>query len=240
MTTPTWAPWTAHFQSNEARPPIAVSADPCATPALLRTLAILQRAETGEGRIAKAIDGADLPNIDDDYRAALKLFLREEARHAGLLAEILRAHGAKVFLKTWRDGLFARVRRFAGVRFKLFVFLTAEVSAILIFGSLVEHLPEGPIKRSLARMLGDEENHLAFHAQFFRTALSSRVARWLFRAAFIPGACAGALVMALDNRAALAELGVTPRFIAGRFLELLNRALNLAAPPARTMVLSAS
>lgn len=228
MRTESWVSWREHFTKNEARPPIAVSADPSATPVLLRTLAILQRAETGEGRIAKAIDGVDLPNIDGDYRAALKMFVREEARHAGLLGELLAAHGARPFTQTWRDGVFSGVRRLAGVRFKIFVFLAAEVAAVVVFGLLVGALPDGAIRRSLMRMRGDEAHHLAFHAQFFRTLLTSTAGRWLFRAAFLLTATAATLAIVVDHRRALGSLGVRWKTVAALYGSTLAEALELA------------
>lgn len=206
---------------------------------MLRTLALLQRAETGEGRIAKAIEGVDYPNIDDEYRAALRMFLREEARHAGLLGELLKAHGRRALTNTWRDGAFARLRRFAGVRFKLFVFLCAELSAILVFSMLAEHLAEGSIKRALLRMLGDEERHLEFHAEVFRSMFSSLALRLVFRTVFAGTATAGAIVMVLDHRRTLAELGVPASAIFARYREILGKALEHAAPMNERMVVSA-
>lgn len=233
MTTASWAPWREHFTANEARPPIEVTADPCASPILLRSLAILQRAETGEGRIAKAIDGVDLPNIDDDYRAALKMFVREEARHAGLLGELLAAHGARPITKTWRDGVFAKVRRLAGVRFKIFVFLAAEVAAVVVFGLFAGALPDGAIRRSLVRMRGDEANHLAFHAQFFRLLLRSSPARWVFRIAFAVTATCATAAIVIDHRKALFSLGVSLPAVGALFFEAAGEALALAAPFSR-------
>jgi demethoxyubiquinone hydroxylase (CLK1/Coq7/Cat5 family) len=238
MTTTNWARWKQHFLANEARPPVEVERDGCITQPLLRTLAILQRAETGEGRVAKAIDGARFHNIDDDYRASLKLFVREEARHAGLLAALLEEHGERPLTHTWRDGAFSRVRRLAGVRFKLFVFLVAELCAVLVFGLLFDKLPDGAVRRSLERMLGDEEKHLEFHAEFFRTAIENRPARVIFRLAFTALAIPAAIVMVFDHRETFAELGSTRLEAVARFARLLKETLDLAAPldPARVII----
>jgi hypothetical protein len=234
-----WTRWVKHFEKNETRPDLSISTDPAATPEMLRTLALLQRAETGEGRIAKAIEQVDYRNIDNEYRSALRMFLREEARHAGLLGELLKAHGRRPITHTWRDGIFARVRRFAGVRFKLFVFLCAEVSAILVFSLLATHLGEGSIRTALARMLGDEERHLEFHAEVFRSMYTTVWARLIFRTVFVPVVTAGAIVMVLDHQRTLAELGVRPRQIARRFAQILSRALEHAAPLTTRMIVSA-
>lgn len=228
MNTLTWTAWKTHFLANEQRPPPVIATDPCASPLVLRSLGILQRAETGEGRIAKAIDGVVFHNIDDDYRAAIKLFIREEARHAGLLGALLVAHGERPATKTWRDGVFAKVRRLAGVRFKLFVFLSAEVAAILMFSSIISGLPDGPIRRSLERMLGDEEHHLEFHAQFWRTAIKTRIGRAFFRIAFSLTACAASIAIVLDHLPLLIELGVPAKRVFQRFRRTIGRALSLA------------
>jgi hypothetical protein len=86
---------------------------------IARSLAKFQLGEAGEGRIAKEIDRARLPSIDADYRAALKLFVAEEGRHARLLGLAVRALGGSLLQKNWTEALFVRGRRLLGLRLKL-------------------------------------------------------------------------------------------------------------------------
>ena len=135
-----WSSWRAHFERNALRPLPAPPRDcdgipqPWRAP-LLRSLARFQVGEAGEGRIARQIDRVALPGVDDDYRVALKLFVREEGRHARILGDIIRAMGGSLLRGHWTEQAFVGARRLAGVRAKLLVLLAAEV-----VGTVAVHL----------------------------------------------------------------------------------------------------
>ena len=118
-----WKQWRSHFETQALRPLPAAPRDVLEIPAAWRaplcaSLARFQLGEGGEGRIAREIERASLPGIDDDYRAALKLFVREEGRHARILAGITRVGpGSATMTRSTRAlilsnlGLFARAAR---------------------------------------------------------------------------------------------------------------------------------
>lgn len=95
-----WSDYLRHFEQNARRPLPEVRLEPfepAKARALARSLARFQLGEAGEGRIAHQIDTAKLPAIDDDYRAALKLFVREEGRHGRVLGLMVNALGGRLF-----------------------------------------------------------------------------------------------------------------------------------------------
>src|SRR5690606_41032393 len=110
---PMWSCWRRHFEANAERPLPPIDATGVRASwrgPLARSLAIFQLGEAGEGRVAREIDKARLPGIDADYCASLKLFVREEGRHARILAGMVRALGGDLRRAAWTEHLFVRVR----------------------------------------------------------------------------------------------------------------------------------
>lgn len=229
-----FAGWRAHFLANRLRPipPIAPPRLPEAQRELLgRSLARFQLGESGEGRIANEIDRVQLPGVDDDYRASLKMFVAEEGRHARILGLMVNALGGRLLSKSWTDKLFITARRLAGIRFKLLVLLAAEVIGIGFYGLLAEALPGGAMGAALTQICGDEEAHLRFHCDFLRG--QSPVLRLLWW----PLGAAAALTVLMDHRDTLRGFGVPLTTAASRLLGRVAQAARLMKPqgaPART------
>lgn len=217
-----WGGWRRHFERNARRalPEVEV---PAGLPAVLaRSLAKFQLGETGEGRIVGEIRRSTLPGIDDDYKESLALFVKEEGRHARILARIVRQMGGKILEREWTERLFTRGRRMMGMRTKLLTLLAAEVVGIGFYGLTARALPPGSLRATLEQIAGDEAAHLAFHCDFFRTQARSRVGRGVFLAGWWAiGGTACALVV-LEHGATLAALGVPRRRTAGRYYSLLR------------------
>lgn len=206
-----WKPWRQHFEANAGRPLPAVEAT--GVPAgwrepLARTLAIFQVGEGGEGRVAREIDRAQLSGIDADYRAALKLFVKEEGRHARILAALVRALGGELRRGAWTDRLFVRGRRLLGLRLKLLVLLAAEVIALGFYGLLAERLGTCSIGQALREIADDEAAHLEFHCAFFRAQTTSGWRRGLFALTWRAVAGAACAIVLVDHRETLRALGI--------------------------------
>lgn len=175
---------------------------------LAAVLARFQLGEAGEGRVARDIDDCRLPAVDDDYRRALKLFVREEGRHARILAGIVRTLGGQLLAKQASNDLFRWCRRLLGLRFKLLVLLVAEIVGSAIYDLLGARLRPGALRAALAQISADEQVHLRFHAAFLRLESTARLRRPALRTALWVVTVAAAVVVVLENRRALRALGL--------------------------------
>jgi len=233
-----WKHWRSHFETQALRP---LPPPPCGAalesiPAGWRaplgaSLARFQLGEGGEGRIAREIERATLPGVDDDYRAALKLFVREEGRHARILAGMVRALGGTLLRASWSERLFVAGRRLLGLRLKLLVLLAAEVIGLGFYTLLAGRLGACSVGEQLREIAADEEMHLEFHAEFFRAQVGG-AGRWLFRAAWWGVAGLACAVVLVDHRRTLRALAVPRTTAARRLLGLIARVDRrvLAAP----------
>ena len=142
--------------------------------------------------------GQAIAGLDPDYRIALRLLMREEGRHAQVLAGCVRALGGELVGHTWTHSLFVGARRLWGAKLKLMVLLSAEAIGASFYQLLSERLPAGPVREALAEIHRDEERHLEFHCQFFRAQVTDRGSRLRFQALFRTvghSAAAGAFII---------------------------------------------
>ncbi|MFY0538609.1 hypothetical protein [Nannocystis pusilla] len=206
----------------------------------MRSLAIFQVGESGEGRIVREIERSRLAGIDADYRAALKLFVKEEGRHARILAAMVRELGGSLRRTAWTDRLFVQGRRLMGLRLKLLVLLAAEVIGIGFYGLLAERLENCSIGRALRQICGDEEAHLEFHAAFFRGQTTSPWRRALFSVTWFAVAAAACAVVLVDHRPTLRALAIegAPRRLWGLVRAVHRRVCvgEVVAPAGRASV----
>jgi len=221
--------WRDHFEHNRLRPVPDLGGAADGLPAgwadaLARTLAVFQLGESKGGRLAVEIDA--VPGLDADYRAAVKLFIAEEARHGDLLARCVEGLGGRLVASTWTESLFLVARRLVGVRFKLVVLLAAETVGLGFYRTLASRLPPGPLRACLEELCADEVQHLRFHGDAFR-------GRRAFRLAWLPVVGAAAAVVVLDHRATLRTLGIPLPEAARRIGdEIRGVARDLQAPAA--------
>ncbi len=220
-----WKQWRSHFETQALRPLPAAPRDVLEIPAAWRaplcaSLARFQLGEGGEGRIAREIERASLPGIDDDYRAALKLFVREEGRHARILAGMVRSLGGALLKASWSERLFVAGRRLLGLRLKLLVLLAAEVIGLGFYALLARRLGTGSIAEQLEQIAADEGMHLEFHADFFRAQVGG-AGRWVFRAAWWSVAGLACLVLLVDHRRTLRVMEIPTGTAARRLLRLI-------------------
>lgn len=221
-----WKHWRTHFETQAGRPLPSAPTDILSTipepwrAPLCASLARFQLGEGGEGRIAREIERASLAGIDDDYRAALKLFVREEGRHARILAGMVRSLGGELLRASWSERLFVAGRRLLGLRLKLLVLLAAEVIGLGFYALLARRLGACSVGEQLDEIAADEGMHLEFHVDFFRTQARG-AGRWLFRAAWWSVAGLACAVLLFDHRRTLRALEIPTTTAARRLLRLI-------------------
>lgn len=222
-----WSSWRTYYEANKLRPAPEVGetselVDAESRRALARSLAIFQLGEAGEGRIAHEIDRAGLRSIDEDYRVALRHWVREEGRHGRILGTAVRALGGKEETKNWTNDLLVFGRRLLGVRLKLLVILTAEVVGVTFYGLIAAALASGQLRAALEHIVAEEEAHLRFHTRFFRAESSGVLRRWAFLIAWWCVGLSACAVVSLDHRRTLDRLGISKLWAARAFIQLLG------------------
>ena len=221
-----WTHWRTHFETHARRPYPGAPADIESIPAAWRaplcaSLARFALGESGEGRIAREIERARIAGIDADYRVALALFVKEEGRHARILAGMVRSLGGALLRRNWSERLFVVGRRLLGLRCKLLVLLVAEVVGLGFYTALARRLGQCTIAEQLRQISADEAMHLEFHVDFFRTQMTGVGARALFRACWWLVAGLACAVLLLDHGRQLGRLGIRRRDVAGGLLRLI-------------------
>lgn len=216
-----WRAWSAFFERRASRPMPRHGNDEqhLELPAsLARSLAIFQLGESGGGTIIGQAARSNIDGIDAHYANAMRLFVREETRHADILAICVRMLGGSLIRENWTARLFVHSRRLLGLRLKVLVLLAAEVVGLCYYHLLASKLPPCRIKTLLAQLVSDEQQHLQFHCCFLRAQARSGWRRVLFVAAWRTTMIAAAMAVLLDHRSAMRDLDLKPGVVWRRWM----------------------
>jgi len=223
-----WHYWRDLFDARKGRPlpdPFAPGPALAGLPrSLARSLAIFQLGESGGGTVVQQARNSRIDGIDQDYAEAMALFVAEEHRHAELLACAVRMLGGELIRTNWTAKLFVFGRRLMGLRLKVMVLLAAEVVGICYYRLIASRLPDGNLKALLMDLVRDEETHLDFHCAFLRTQVAGPRRRLVFRTAWRLLMRAAGLVVLVDHRSALADLGIPVASVRYRWDSVSRRA----------------
>jgi hypothetical protein len=174
---------------------------------LIHSLQRFQIGESGEGRHLRRYAAT---TGDAEYQECVDLFIKEEQEHSRLQARILDALGAPLLRHHWSNSCFVHLRRLFALEEELLVLLVPEMIAQRYFRALREGTGDPALRAVFARIVSDEDGHVAFHVDFLRQRLAGLplARRILLRAgwrAVFRGAC---LVVMWDHRAALRAVRV--------------------------------
>ncbi|MFL6439911.1 MAG: hypothetical protein ACJ71Q_20230 [Terriglobales bacterium] len=138
----------------------------------------IQQFQLGEGSDGSGLirrgRTSRLAELDPNFIPSLELFIKEEQRHSRHLADFLQLEGVELLHQHWVDGVFRRLRKFAGLELCLRVLVMAEIVAVPYYTAL-EHVTSSALLRGIcANILADETDHLRFQAENLRRLQSSR------------------------------------------------------------------
>jgi len=206
-----WRQWKRFFQGRKERalPKLEVSEQyDDLPPSLAKSLAIFQLGESGGGTVVEQAGNSSISGIDRHYADAMDLFVKEEHRHAELLAICVRNLGGTLIRSNWTAKLFVFARRLIGLRLKVLVLLAAEVVGICYYHLLATRLPRTRLQALLADIVNDERAHLYFHCDLLRSQVTSFPRRLIFTVTWRATMFAAAIVVLIDHRHALRDLKI--------------------------------
>ena len=216
----TWQEWESFFAARSQRrlPALHADLDYSELPeSLARSLAIFQLGESGGGTIVAQSFCNTLPGLDHHFGTSMAYFVEEEHRHANILAMCVRQLGGTLIRSNWTARLFVFARRLIGLRLKVVVLLAAEVVGLCYYHLLAVRLPPSRLRDQLLEIVEDERSHLYFHCDFLRTQTPSRIRKAVFVVVWRSVMACAALVVALDHRQAIRELGIGLRPVLARW-----------------------
>jgi hypothetical protein len=234
----TSAEWIDYFQRNArslgAMPwEAGVALTEAEQTAVAGSVPTFQIGETGSGRHLLAAAARYVAvSGDEDYLAALRLFIAEEQRHGADLGRWLDLAGIPRIEKHWTNGIFRRVRQLAGLELMISLLLTAEVMAMAYYAALRKATRSIVLRRLCEQILKDEVAHIRFQSQ--RLALLRRCRPKLLlsltRAAHRILFAATALVVWRTHRAALRAGGFDFRGYCHKTQKEVEIAMRLMEP----------
>lgn len=102
---------------------------------------------------------------DVQYVDAIKLFIREEQRHAQYLARFMGLANIPLTRKIFIDGVFRMLRKLAGLECSVSVLITAEIIAKVYYRALHDATQSDFLKAICGQVLSDEKLHVQFQAE---------------------------------------------------------------------------
>ena len=164
------AAWLERFEHNRERLPEIPWREASLTAeerrAVVASIQEFQLGESSEGRnLMRAAARYARCVRDPEYVSAIELFIAEEQSHAAWLGSYLDAVGAPRLARSWRDRIFRRLRKLAGIETAICVLLTAEIIAKVYYRALRDATRCPALRAICVRILEDERAHVEFHCE---------------------------------------------------------------------------
>jgi hypothetical protein len=124
-----------------------------------------QKGESSEGRhlfaFAKRFE-------DPEYLECIRLFIREEQKHASVLAAFMHKFQIPLIKGHWVDGIFRWLRKAGGIQNTVGILLVAEIIAMVYYRAL-HNATESELLRTIClQILRDEEEHISFQCDLLK------------------------------------------------------------------------
>ncbi|MFF2479513.1 hypothetical protein [Paenibacillus sp. NPDC058071] len=169
-----FADWSEYFRKNKDQLAEIAWNDPYGLSASERAIIAdsiqqFQLGESSEGRhlLFQARAYAERSG-DYAYLEAITAFIREEQRHARDLGQFMKVQQIPLIRAHWVDGVFRKLRKFAGLELSVTVLITAEIIAKVYYEAL-KNCTKSPALRGLCdQILRDENKHVEFQSLTLR------------------------------------------------------------------------
>ena len=196
--------------------------------AIASSIQEFQLGESSEGRhLLRSAETFAKRTSDPHYPEAMRLFIKEEQRHARDLGRFMDMAAIPRLQHTWPDRVFRRLRQVGGgLEISISVLITAEIIAKVYYAALREATGSAVLRRLCDQILRDEDAHVRFQCDYLAVirkerknwtlALTESLQRFLFF-----GTC---LVVWKSHRRALKQGGIAWRL----FWKICWNEMNLA------------
>lgn len=134
--------------------------------AIIKSIQAFQLGESSEGLhlYHRAVEYGQQTG-DVQYVEAIKLFIREEQRHAQYLARFMGLANIPLSPNIFIDGVFRTLRQLAGLECSVSVLITAEIIAKIYYRALHDATQSDFLKVICRQVLSDEKMHVRFQAE---------------------------------------------------------------------------
>lgn len=163
--------WYGYFVENKqavsAMPwELGVSLSDGERRAVVESMQDFQLGESSEGKHLLAFAARYAHDANDPYYLkCIELFIAEENKHGGFLAEYLKGLGLPCRTRTWTDSVFRALRKWAGLEVSLSVLITAEIIATVYYVALKNATTSPLLQKICDQILYDETRHVRFQSE---------------------------------------------------------------------------
>ena len=236
--------WRRYFERNVAcRRPIpwhlGVHVEAHWREPLIHTLQRFQLGESGEGTFLKQWARQAK---DEEFMAAIDLFVKEEQNHSHMMACLLHGLEAPLLDGHWSDNLFVFLRRMGGLKFEIMMFLVAEIIAKRFFRALYDGNTDPVVRAVFRQIVREERAHVAFNCEAlkrFCTPLSAPE-KWAMHGLWRVLFRLTCLLVMFDHRTALRAAGVGNRQFWSETGAIFNRDIAKVFPRKKPIVVPQS
>jgi hypothetical protein len=134
--------------------------------AIMKSLQAFQLGESSEGlHLHHCAEQYMRATGDAEYLGAVKLFIREEQRHAQYLARFMKLAHIPLARRIFLDSVFRKLRKLAGLECSVSVLIVAEIIAKVFYRGLRNATESEFLKAICDQVLSDEKMHVQFQAE---------------------------------------------------------------------------
>ena len=125
----------------------------------------IQQFQKGENSEGKHLYNFAKDWGNQDYFETIKLFIKEEQKHALVLGIFMEVNDIPKIKSHWVDGVFRGLRKIGGLENSINVLLTAEVIAAIYYQALKQATKNKTLIAICEQIIRDEEMHINFQSQ---------------------------------------------------------------------------